>query len=207
MARTARDEGFDEIADWFETLAKAEKESRRKISRRRWTHSGNKPRRVLISLLAQLGASASSRPGLVSTLAGKMPALPVAITIVVLCEVIPPMHAKAVSTRPRTRTPSRGGTKISMTARKLDAEMRRVFDICHGCRRCFNLCDSFPRLFTLIDEGTTGELDSVEVGRFSGAGRRCVHAVRYVLHDEVPVCAAASVQSRFSPFDAALPRR
>ena len=25
MARTARDEGFDEIADWFETLAKAEK--------------------------------------------------------------------------------------------------------------------------------------------------------------------------------------
>jgi rubrerythrin len=25
MARTAREEGFDEIADWFETLAKAEK--------------------------------------------------------------------------------------------------------------------------------------------------------------------------------------
>ncbi|MDP3371482.1 MAG: rubrerythrin family protein [Candidatus Paracaedibacteraceae bacterium] len=25
MARSARDEGFDEIADWFETLAKAEK--------------------------------------------------------------------------------------------------------------------------------------------------------------------------------------
>ena len=25
MAKTARDEGFNEIADWFETLAKAEK--------------------------------------------------------------------------------------------------------------------------------------------------------------------------------------
>ena len=25
MASTARDEGFDEIADWFETLAKAER--------------------------------------------------------------------------------------------------------------------------------------------------------------------------------------
>jgi glycerol-3-phosphate dehydrogenase subunit C len=37
-------------------------------------------------------------------------------------------------------------------AEKLDAEMRRVFDICHGCRRCFNLCDSFPRLFDLVDE-------------------------------------------------------
>ena len=36
-------------------------------------------------------------------------------------------------------------------AAKLDAEMRRVFDICHGCRRCFNLCDSFPRLFDLVD--------------------------------------------------------
>lgn len=34
----------------------------------------------------------------------------------------------------------------------LDAEMRRVFDICHGCRRCFNLCNSFPLLFDRIDE-------------------------------------------------------
>jgi rubrerythrin len=25
MARTARDEGFDDIADWFETLSKAER--------------------------------------------------------------------------------------------------------------------------------------------------------------------------------------
>ncbi len=45
---------------------------------------------------------------------------------------------------------------------KLDAELRRVFDICHGCRRCFNLCDSFPRLFDLIDESETGELDAVK---------------------------------------------
>ena len=35
--------------------------------------------------------------------------------------------------------------------KKLDDEMRRVFDICHGCRRCFNLCDSFPKLFDMID--------------------------------------------------------
>ncbi len=49
---------------------------------------------------------------------------------------------------------------------KLDAELRRVFDICHGCRRCFNLCDSFPRLFDLIDESDTGELDSVASADF-----------------------------------------
>jgi glycerol-3-phosphate dehydrogenase subunit C len=45
---------------------------------------------------------------------------------------------------------------------KINAEMERVFDVCHGCRRCFNLCDSFPRLFDLIDESETGELDSVD---------------------------------------------
>src|SRR5687768_17772886 len=44
---------------------------------------------------------------------------------------------------------------------KIEAEMHRVFDICHTCRRCFNLCDSFPRLFDLIDESATGELDAV----------------------------------------------
>ena len=44
---------------------------------------------------------------------------------------------------------------------EIDAELRRVFDICHGCRRCFNLCESFPTLFDLIDESESGELDSV----------------------------------------------
>ncbi len=39
---------------------------------------------------------------------------------------------------------------------KVEAEMRRIFEIRHGCRRCFNLCDSFPRLFDLID-GTDSE--------------------------------------------------
>jgi glycerol-3-phosphate dehydrogenase subunit C len=56
---------------------------------------------------------------------------------------------------------------------KLDAEMRRVFDICHGCRRCFNLCDSFPRLFDLIDESKTGELDSVDSQGFAGVADAC----------------------------------
>ena len=33
MARTAREDGFDEIADWFETLAKAEKSHAGKFQR------------------------------------------------------------------------------------------------------------------------------------------------------------------------------
>src|SRR5579863_6934647 len=45
---------------------------------------------------------------------------------------------------------------------KIEAEMHRVFEICHGCRRCFNLCDSFPRLFDLIDNSASGEIDGVD---------------------------------------------
>ncbi|MBS34976.1 MAG: Fe-S oxidoreductase [Thiotrichales bacterium] len=43
----------------------------------------------------------------------------------------------------------------------LDAELKRVFDICHGCRRCFNLCNAFPTLFDLVDESDTMEVDGV----------------------------------------------
>lgn len=56
---------------------------------------------------------------------------------------------------------------------KLDEELRRVFDICHGCRRCFNLCDSFPRLFDLIDESESGELDTVESKDFVPVVEAC----------------------------------
>jgi Fe-S oxidoreductase len=45
---------------------------------------------------------------------------------------------------------------------KLNAELHRVFDICHGCRRCVSLCNSFPTLFDLVDGGPTGELDGVD---------------------------------------------
>ena len=58
-------------------------------------------------------------------------------------------------------------------AGKLDLELRRVFDICHGCRRCFNLCDSFPRLFDLVDESATGELDSVDSASFKSVVDAC----------------------------------
>ena len=57
---------------------------------------------------------------------------------------------------------------------KLDAELRRVFDICHGCRRCFNLCNSFPRLFDLIDASPSGELHDVKSERFQS--RSSMHA-------------------------------
>jgi len=56
---------------------------------------------------------------------------------------------------------------------KLDAEMRRIFDICHGCRRCFNLCDSFPRLFDLIDSNPTEDVESVKSEDFAAVVEAC----------------------------------
>lgn len=56
---------------------------------------------------------------------------------------------------------------------KVEEELERVFDICHGCRRCFNLCDSFPRLFDMIDEGPTGELDSVPKADYAKVTEAC----------------------------------
>jgi glycerol-3-phosphate dehydrogenase subunit C len=56
---------------------------------------------------------------------------------------------------------------------KLDAEMRRQFDVCHGCRRCFNLCDSFPRLFDLVDAAGDDELHGVQSTDFKKVVDAC----------------------------------
>ncbi|MDF2094560.1 heterodisulfide reductase-related iron-sulfur binding cluster [Aquibaculum arenosum] len=56
---------------------------------------------------------------------------------------------------------------------KINDELERVFDICHGCRRCFNLCDSFPLLFDLIDDSPSGELDSVDRSEYKKVVDAC----------------------------------
>lgn len=55
----------------------------------------------------------------------------------------------------------------------LDEEMRRVFDICHGCRRCFNLCDSFPSLFDMIDESPNEEVSDLSAGQIKAVVDEC----------------------------------
>lgn len=45
-----------------------------------------------------------------------------------------------------------------------ESELRRVFQICHGCRLCFSFCPSFPELFARIDdhvENGEGEADAL----------------------------------------------
>ena len=41
MAKVARDEGFDEVADWFETLAKAERSHANKFTKTLEAHKAN----------------------------------------------------------------------------------------------------------------------------------------------------------------------
>ncbi len=57
--------------------------------------------------------------------------------------------------------------------KKLDDEMRRVFDVCHGCRRCFNLCDSFPKLFDMIDQSQGENVESLSSDQFSAIVDSC----------------------------------
>jgi glycerol-3-phosphate dehydrogenase subunit C len=55
----------------------------------------------------------------------------------------------------------------------LDHELRRVFDICHGCRRCFNLCDSFPKLFDMIDTSPTEEVEDLSTAQLGEVVDAC----------------------------------
>ena len=60
-----------------------------------------------------------------------------------------------------------------LNPKKIDDEMRRIFEVCHGCRRCFNLCDSFPQLFDLIDNSKDQNLQSVNSDKFGSVVDSC----------------------------------
>src|SRR5262245_40029480 len=51
--------------------------------------------------------------------------------------------------------------------RAIDAEERRVFDVCQGCRMCFNYCGSFPALFAAVDahDGDVHRVDQAAIDR------------------------------------------
>ncbi|MBI3780218.1 MAG: 4Fe-4S dicluster domain-containing protein [candidate division NC10 bacterium] len=56
----------------------------------------------------------------------------------------------------------------------LDEELRRVFDLCNGCRRCLPLCPSFNTLFQrLDDERVDGEAEKLGEGDLQVVGEEC----------------------------------
>src|ERR1700712_2979595 len=82
------------------------------------------------------------------------------------------MTSREGSLEAPTRHPIAWRDDAFYDAAALDKEMRRVFDICHGCRRCFNLCDSFPRLFDLVD-AQPDEMHGVKSEDFAGVVEAC----------------------------------
>ncbi|MGC8519999.1 MAG: heterodisulfide reductase-related iron-sulfur binding cluster [Steroidobacteraceae bacterium] len=60
-----------------------------------------------------------------------------------------------------TRHPLEWRSEAFYDEQRLDHELERVFEICHGCRRCFSLCNAFPTLFDAIDGTESGELEGV----------------------------------------------
>jgi len=64
---------------------------------------------------------------------------------------------------------------IFWDASELDKELRRVFDVCQGCRRCFNLCESFPVMFRRIDEedGDVERLTKQDLDRVTALCMNC----------------------------------
>jgi glycerol-3-phosphate dehydrogenase subunit C len=80
---------------------------------------------------------------------------------------------KEGGTQAPTRHPVDFNNPDFLDPKKLDDEMRRAFDICHGCRRCFNLCDSFPKLFDMIDESKEEDVNSIKSENFGEVVDAC----------------------------------
>ena len=59
----------------------------------------------------------------------------------------------------------------------VDAELRRMADICHTCRRCYNLCPSFDVLFRAFDrpevDGESERLAAKDLTEFSDLCYEC----------------------------------
>ena len=57
---------------------------------------------------------------------------------------------------------------------KVEAELRRVGEVCHQCRRCLPLCPAFPKLFELID-ASDEEIAGVDADGFEQVNELCFH--------------------------------
>ena len=74
-------------------------------------------------------------------------------------------------------------------ADKLDQEVRRAFEICHGCRMCFKYCGSFPTLFSLIDDRYAGDVRRLDAGDVESVMSACFQ------------CKLCEVQCPYTPRD------
>jgi glycerol-3-phosphate dehydrogenase subunit C len=71
----------------------------------------------------------------------------------------------------------------------LEGEVRRAFEICHGCRMCFKYCDSFPTLFGMLDGKAEGDVRRLGKGDVAAVMDRCFQ------------CKLCEVQCPYTPRD------
>jgi Fe-S oxidoreductase len=83
------------------------------------------------------------------------------------------MSTREGNLEPPTRHPLDWKNPEFYDEEKLNAEMERVFDICHGCRRCVSLCGSFPTLFDLVDATDDGEVHGVDKKDYAKVVDQC----------------------------------
>ena len=82
-------------------------------------------------------------------------------------------HEREGGLQAPVRNPLKWKEPDFLDEKKLNDELHRVFDICHGCRRCVNLCNSFPTLFDLIDSSSTFEIDGVDQSDYDKVSVHC----------------------------------
>jgi glycerol-3-phosphate dehydrogenase subunit C len=62
-------------------------------------------------------------------------------------------------------------------ARDLEDEMRRVFEVCHGCRMCVGYCGTFPDVFAhidrAVDRGAASGAETLDAEAFASATELC----------------------------------
>ncbi len=71
----------------------------------------------------------------------------------------------------------------------LAKEVRRAFEICHGCRMCFKYCDAFPTLFALLDREKDGKVDRITTDETDRIMQACFQ------------CKLCEVQCPYTPRD------
>src|SRR3954462_9755337 len=154
MAKSAREEGFGEIADWFETLAKAERSHANRFQKALDALtdepcSSPPRRRGPRFFFSNLGSRFRGNDGTKST------------------------QMKEGSLEAPTRHPLGWREPDFWDPAKAEKELDRLFDICHGSRRCVSLCTTFPTLFDLVDSSPTLEVDGVKKEDFAKVVDQC----------------------------------
>jgi glycerol-3-phosphate dehydrogenase subunit C len=97
--------------------------------------------------------------------------------------------SKRISYQPTAGLSYDPGEPIYWDAAALAGEVKRAFEICHGCRMCFKYCDSFPLLFKAIDERHDGDVHQVSAAEEQAVMDACFQ------------CKLCEVQCPYTPRD------